>query len=59
MINQYPVAAPCNSITFGITFFKCLMYLLHFAGVTVIQKILMPSTNSDLVLGFTSRRMYS
>ena len=48
--TQYPVAAPCNSITLGITFLKCLMYLLHFSLSTV---------SSCLHFGLISLRMNS
>ena len=55
----YPVAEPSNSMTFGITFCKCPMYLLHFAWSTVPQNCSIPSISSSLVLGLISRRMYS
>ena len=57
--TQYPVAAPCNSITLGITFLKCLMYLLHFSLSTVLQNVVMPSTSSCLHFGLISLRMNS
>ena len=54
--TQYPVAAPCNSITFGITFLKFIMYLLHFTLSTVLQNVVMPSTSSCIHFGLTSLR---
>lgn len=35
--TQYPVAHPFNSITIGITLCKCLMYLMLFSLLTVLQ----------------------
>ena len=47
------------SSTFGITFRRWLMYLLHFATSTVAQNALMPSISSLLTFGFTSLLIYS
>lgn len=56
---QYPVAAPSSSITRGITFFKCLIYFLHFSPETVSQNSMAPCLSSSLFLGLTSLRKYS
>ena len=56
---QYPVAAPLSSITFGITFLRCLMYLKHLSTVTVSQNCLIPSTSSSWHCGLASLRIHS
>ena len=56
---QYPVALPPTSITFGKTFLRCPIYLLHLCTSTVLQNSFIPSTSSSLLFGLTTRRMYS
>ena len=53
------MASPFSSITLGMTFLRWSIYLLHFATSTVLQNFKMPSTNSCLVLGFTSLQINS
>ena len=56
-IRQYPVASSFTSITLGMTFFKCSIYLQHFSSVTVAQNDCMPCKSSSLSLGLAVVRM--
>ena len=47
---------PWTSITFGITFFKCLIYFLHVVGVRVAQNAFMPALSSVRFFGLNSFR---
>ena len=46
IVCQYPLGAPSISMTFRITFHKCLTYRLHTLGVIAFQNSLMPMRSS-------------
>ena len=53
------MASPPFSITTGITFFKCPIYLWHLHISTVDQNVEIPSTSSCLLFGLISLLKYS